>query len=76
LAFDDAGPQESSHGLGNDGGAHGQAGRPKPPLVLTGEERLTLERLVKRRRSGAGDRFAGPDRAGVRRRWHESGGGG
>jgi transposase-like protein len=26
-------------------------GRPKPPLVLTDEERLTLERLVRRRKS-------------------------
>ena len=28
-----------------------RTGRPKPPLVLSDEERLTLERLVKRRKS-------------------------
>lgn len=40
----------------------GRTGRPKAPLVLTDEERLTLERLTSR----AGDRDAGADRVVVR----------
>jgi hypothetical protein len=35
----------------NDGGAHGTSGRPKRELVLTDDERGTLERLATRRRS-------------------------